>query len=184
MMAENADTGFGDTELVTGRTLQPFSRASAQAAHNLLEKALDALAAGDHDRAARLVDRTARMPHDDREDTAPGALAAHMMLFDVVTDELEASSEGDSRWLDAAISVLETTDDRARFELRDVLTTIVQDYYVEFAEIARIPRATASVPARAELFDLRLDVDALSRHIHSILGARLAYLEALSSLST
>lgn len=181
MMAERADTGFGNTARVSGGTLQPFSEASAQAAHNLLDKALDALASDDHDRAERLVGRAARMRHDHHEDMAPGALAAHMILFTLVADELEASEEGDSRWLDAAIHVLETTNELARCELRDALTAIAQDHYVDSAELSRIRRAVAQVPERAELVDLRLDVEELGRHIDSILHACLEYMEALCS---
>lgn len=182
VMAERADTGFGDVEFVSGHTLQPFSRASTQAADNLLGKALDALLSDDHDRAERLVGRVARMRHDDHEDTAPGALAGHMMLFDLVADELEDSAEGDSRWLDAAIHVLENTNDLARFELRDTLTVIAQDYHVDSAELTRLRRAVAPVPERAELIDLRLDVEEPGRHIHAILHACQQYLEALGSV--
>jgi hypothetical protein len=33
-----------------------------------------------------------------------------MMLFDAVIDAMEDSPEGDSRWLDAAVEVLASTD--------------------------------------------------------------------------
>lgn len=41
--AELADRPFGDTEGVSGRALQPFSRAGQEAAENLLGKALRAI---------------------------------------------------------------------------------------------------------------------------------------------
>ena len=42
LMAERANAPFGDADLVSGRILQPFSRASHQAASNLVKKAVRA----------------------------------------------------------------------------------------------------------------------------------------------
>ena len=76
LMAERADRPFGDTDLVTGRALQPFSMAGQAAADNLLTKALRALAQGDEVRARAYVDRACRLPFDRHEETQPAAAEA------------------------------------------------------------------------------------------------------------
>ncbi len=89
------DRGLGEVELVSSQTLSPFSRAGWQAADNLLTKAKRWFTSGDENRAMALVDRAAALPYDDHEDAAPAVLAAGMMLFSAITDELERSDEAD-----------------------------------------------------------------------------------------
>src|SRR5688572_29610945 len=62
--AERANAPFGDLELASGRTLQPFSIAGQQAASNLLVKASRALDDSDTERARAYVDRAVRLPYD------------------------------------------------------------------------------------------------------------------------
>lgn len=182
-IARRAGRPLGDTEKVTGRTLQPFSFAGQEAAENLLTKARRALATGDPDRARKHIDRAARLPFDDHEQAAPAAFMVHQELFEEIIDALEVSEPGDRRWLDAALEVLETADEPARHDLRDVLAAIDQDYRLEPAEQARLRSAIAPVPERAELIDLDLDEAELSEHVQSILIACTAYRAALESHS-
>lgn len=104
--AERANTPFGDLELVSGRTLQPFSIVGQQAATNLLTKAVQALDTDESERARRYVDRAVRLPYDRHEETEPVAMAVHLMLFCDVSDAVEGSDEDDAAWLEAAIGVL------------------------------------------------------------------------------
>jgi hypothetical protein len=179
---ERADRPFGDVESMSGRTLQGFSIAGQQAAANLLAKARRALDEHDPDRARAFVDRAVRLPYDEHEQAAPVAIAAHMELFCLVTDTLEQSAIGDSRWLDAAIAVLTSVDEPALCDMRDVLAAIDQDYSLTSPERARIHSAITTVPARAELRDLPVHSTELSAHVLSILAAcggyRTAFLEA------
>lgn len=177
--AAQDDRPLGDLEFVAGRTLQPFSTAGWQGAENLVDKARRALRDGDQDRARTLVDRAARLPFDDHEQAAPGALAFHMELFTVVTDSLEDSEEDDPRWLDAALAVLATADEPTRYELRDVLADLNNDYRLPSGERSRLRAAIAAIPARAQLKDLELSPAELADHGLAILIACNAYEAAL-----
>lgn len=123
-----ADRPFGDLQARSGRTLQAFSFAGQQAAENLLVKAGRALDAHDVDRARSLVDRAVRLPFDEHEGAAPATLAVHLDLFCVITDAAEQADQDDVRWLDAALEVLNTAEQPAVFDLRDVLAAIDHDY--------------------------------------------------------
>lgn len=178
-LREAADQPFGNVESISGRTLQPFSRAGLQAAGNLLSKAGRALAEGDADRAMRYVDRAARLPFDHHEETAPVAFEGHMMLFSIVVDALEDCPPDDSRWLDAAVHTLQKADECATYDIRDVLMAIAGDYEISSSERARIRTAVAQVPERAELRDLDLSAGELSEHVMAILSACRTYEAAL-----
>lgn len=181
LMAARADTPFGDVELVSGRTLQPFSVAGHRAADNLLAKALRALEAGDPERARVLVDRAARLPYDRHEETCPAASQAHMALFNRVIDELEGAPAGDSRWLDAAVEVLATADDDGRCELRDVLVVVDKEYELTRHERATLRAAVADVPPRPELSDLRPEPEELATLVLSALDTCRRYAAALEA---
>lgn len=178
-----ADQPFGDVEMVSGRALQPFSFAGQQAARNLLDKAARALDAGDADRAGRLVDRTARLPFDDHERAAPAAMEAHMLLFSVVTDALEASPEDDPRWLDAAMQVLSTGDKGAQGEFRDVLTTILQDFELSPRESARVREVLRGAPEHQGLMDQELPPVQLAARVLDLLGQYREYQRVLASMT-
>lgn len=179
LLAERADRPFGDVEAISGRTLQPFSVAGEQAATNLLNKASRALDNDEPDRARAFVDRATRLPFDDHEETAPAANAAHMALFNLVADAIEASEVDDSGWLDALLDVLATADASARCEIRDVLATIDKDYKVSRGERARLRSAIAPIPERPELRDLRLTSAELGELIMSVLAVCRRYRLAL-----
>ncbi|MGL5810324.1 MAG: hypothetical protein ACRCYQ_10295 [Nocardioides sp.] len=107
-----------------------------------------------------------------------------MELFCLVTDTAEAAGPDDSRWLDAAIDVLEKADEPARFEMRDILTIIDKDYLLNPPEQSRLRSATATIPGRAELTDLELGEAELREHVMSILLACRAYRVAYESLTS
>lgn len=179
--AERANTPFGDLELASGRTLQPFSIAGQRAASNLLVKASRALDNGDSERARAYVDRAVRLPYDRHEESRPAAMEAHMALFCLVTDALEDSEEEDSRWLDAALTVLAAADEAGRRTMRDVLTAIDHDYHLSRTERASLRSAAAAVPDRPELRDLDLRPDELGDCVVSVLAVCRDYRAALAA---
>lgn len=178
---ERADQPFGDVELMSGRTLAPFSRAGLTAADNLLAKADRALADGDLERAGHFVDRAVALNYDRHEQTAPAAYAASMMLFSAVTDALERSAEGDGRWLDAAVEAMSSARGWAQSEMRHVLLVVRQDYVIEPRETRTIGDAVATVAERAELRDVTLTPSELSEAVTSLLRLLQAYRAALES---
>lgn len=180
-LADRADRPFGDVESVSGRVMQPFSIAGQQGAANLLGKARRALNDGDPDRARAFVDRAVRLPYDEHEQAAPVAIAAHMELFCLVTDTLEQAEVDDARWLDAAVHVLAIADEPARYDMRDVLASIDQDYSLSSPERSRIHSAVAPIPDRAELRDLDLSPTELGDQVVSVLAACRDYRAALKA---
>ncbi len=175
------DRGLGAAQIISNHTLSPFSEAGLQAADNLLAKARRRFASGDDARAIALIERAAALPYDTHEEAAPAAIAARMMLFNAITDEAEEAAESDSRWLDAALQILETSDESARCELRDVLLAIRQDYALTKQEERAIDLATRGVPARAQLQDMGpLPAEELSPHLVAIVRATVGYAAALA----
>ncbi len=181
-LAERADQPLGDTELASGRTLKPFSEAGMAAAANLLGKADRALAAGDPQRAAHFVRLAVKLPYDEREQAAPAAFEVGIMLFSAVIDALEDSAAGDSRWLEAAVETLPSTEGWGRAELCHTLRTARQDYEVEPAESRQILRVVASAE-QVELGDTTLAGDELAEAVMSVLRAVRGYRAALDRLS-
>jgi hypothetical protein len=177
--AIRADQPFGDTESVSGRVLQPFSLAGQQAAANLLTKAVRALDDGDDVRARALVDRACRLPYDRHEETHPAASEAQMMLFCLVTDTLEDSYEGDTRWLDAAATSSSVTDEVGRAAIRHVLADVDNDYELSRSEHRALRAAIAGLPVRAELHDLRLPPGEIVDVVMSVIETCRAYRAAI-----
>ena len=180
-LRDRADRPFGDAELVSGQTLAPFSRAGMTAADNLLTKADRALADGDLDRAAHFVDRAVALNYDQHEQGAPAAVAAGMMLFNAVTDALEGSREGDSRWLVAAVEVLSSASGWGQSELRHTLLVVHQDYDTEPGESRTIGDAVAKVPDRVELRDATLTPRELAEAVTSVVRILQNYRASLDS---
>jgi hypothetical protein len=166
---------FGDVELVSERTLAPFSEASRAAADNLLRKAADALARGDRERTERFVQRAVALPYDRREQGAPAAMAAAMVLYDAVTEALETSDSGDSRWLDAALAVLDSAAGWGRSEMQHVLVVIGREYGIGRPERARITQALDGLPERADLWRADLPPAALAEAVTEVLATAHAY---------
>lgn len=178
---EQADQPFGNVELISGRTLVPFSRAGLTAADNLLTKADRALADGDPERAGHFIDRAAALNYDDHEKTAPAAFAASMMLYRAVTDALERSREGDSRWLEAAVMALSAAGGWGRSEMRHLLLVVRQDYVLEPGESRVIEEAVVEVPERTELRDVTLSPAELAEAVTSVLQILQSYRAALNA---
>jgi hypothetical protein len=150
-------------------------------AENLLTKALRDLSQGKEPDAIRLVERACRLPYDEHEDAAPAAMAAHMLLFDAITEELEEAEEGNSVWLDAALPLLRDIGEQEQVELGHCLLAIRQDYAIEPHEGALIDRAAHLVPDRPELQDQGdLSAEQLTAPVTGVLRAILAYREALA----
>jgi|GEM_PF-832118 len=177
--AERANAPFGDLELASGRTLQPFSIAGQRAASNLLVKAIRALDNADHARARAYVDRAVRLPYDRHEESHPAAMEAHMALFCLVTDALEDSDEDDTEWLEVAIGVMATADERGCCTMRDVLAAIDDDYELRRQERAALRTAIADMPARPELRDLRLEPQEMGDCVMSVLSVCRDYRQGL-----
>lgn len=156
-----------------------ISAVGQEAAVNLLNKAVRALAEGDEPRAAKLVVRAAALPYDHFEMGVPAALVAHMMLFDLVTDEAENSDESDSGWLDAALDVLEHSSDTGRAELQHVLGVIDQDYAILPPESRRIRQALDRRIEQPSLRDLPEGAADLASRVLEGLAVCLAYERAL-----
>lgn len=178
---QRSDQPFGDVELVSGQTRAPFSRAGLTAADNLLAKADRALADGDLERAGNFVDRAVTLNYDEHEQTAPAAYAASMMLFNAVTDALERSPEGDSRWLEAAVQALSSASGWRQSEMRHMLLVVRQDYVIEPRESRTIGKTVAEVPERAELRDVTLAPRELAEAVTSVLQMLRSYRAALDS---
>jgi len=150
-LREQADRPLGDALLASGRTLAPFSQALGHGAENLLVKAIDALEAQDEDRATALVRRAVGLPFDEHEEVVPAAAAAHLMLFNLVTDVMEDSPDDDERWLDAALGILSDSDGPARLDVRDVLVAIAQDYDLTQNERRRLTAGIRGVEPKLRL---------------------------------
>lgn len=179
--AKRADTPFGDLELASGQALQQFSIAGQQAASNLLVKASRALEDDDTERARSYVARAVRLPYDRHERSHPAAMEAHMALFCLVTDALEDSEEGDSRWLDAALAVLPIADEVGRCVLRDVLAAVDHDYHLTRAERTSLRSGISAIPGRPELRDLDLGPNELGDCVTSVLVACIDYRAAFAA---
>jgi hypothetical protein len=177
---EQSDRPLGDAQLASGRTLAPFSRALSVGAENLLVKAIAAMRAGDEEEAAALVRRAVRLPFDDHEKVAPAAMAAHHLLFEVVTDTLEASADGDMQWLEAAVAVREGPDEFARLDMRDVLSAVAQDNDLTTRERRLLQAGVRKVPPAPELIDfVDIDPTELAQRVQAILRACRTYSDAL-----
>jgi hypothetical protein len=179
--AARADAPFGDLELASGRTLQPFSIAGQRAASNLLIKASRALDSGEPERARAYVERAVRLPYDRHEQSHPAAMEAHMALFCLVTDAVEVADEDDDRWLDAALAVLAAADEAGRCTMRDVLVAIDHDYNLSRTERSALRSANAAIPDRPELRDLDLPPTELCDCVLSVLAVCMAYRDALAA---
>ncbi len=165
LLAEQANQPFGDIEIQSNKTLAPFSAAGRKAAENLLSKAQRALGNDEPERAKSYINKAVQLPYDEHEETDPAAWVAHLDLFGVVVDAAEECPPDDSRWLDAALHLLEETEDPARSDLRVVLSNIDQDYQLTGTERTRLRAAIDAVPKRASLDDLRLSPQELAEHV-------------------
>ncbi|WP_392542458.1 hypothetical protein [Oryzobacter telluris] len=169
--------GLGDIREHSHDATAPIREAQMEAAANLLEKAFNALRDGDEDRARRLAHRAATLPYDEEEHAQPGAFQVHMMMFMVVTDELE--EVGGHGWLDAALEALATAPEHGRFTMRDCLVAIEEEYDLSPDERRRIRASVAHVPGRPELHELGLEGERLTTALLDVLRGVIAFEDAL-----
>lgn len=141
LIAAERSRPLGAVQLVSGRTLQPFSRALHDAADNLLVKASAALEEGDEERATRYVSRAAALQYDEHEDARPAVWSAFMALYEEVVDSVEVAGEGEITWLTTALVVLEQAEGAGAAGLRHVLGTISQEFKLEPKETKLVRRA-------------------------------------------
>lgn len=169
VLAEEGNRGLGNVQLTSDRALERYSRAGHDGEQNLVDKAVDALENGDRHRARRYLGTASRLPFDHREGSHPLAWIVHMMLFNLVSDTVEAADAGDSRWLDVALDLLGERDETGRSEMRDVLATIDHDYQLVRQESRALRAAIAQVPEQPSLPDQTLDDTALAESALTIL---------------
>ena len=174
-MEQEANRGLGDIPLRATAALAPFSRAEMDAAKNLLDKALRALDDGDEARARRFVDRAVALPYDEHEQVHPAAMTAHQQLFVAVTDAIE---DGADEWLDAVIDTFASAPEEARYCLRDVLTSVLQDYELTDGDQRRLRRLIREVPERAELPDLDLPPEQLATAVLDVLEGVIHFVDS------
>lgn len=143
---EQRNRGFGDILAVSGQTQQRAAAGLHAAAENLVNKALAALEDGDEDRAVRYATRAAHLAWDDHEKYWPGAMAAHMALYEELYDAMEASAEGDTAWIDDVITVLGEVSGQIHEHLADTLSVFAWDRGISAtpAESRKIRRAVGS----------------------------------------
>ena len=174
-MEQEANRGLGDIPLRATAALAPFSRAEMDAAKNLLDKALRALDDGDEARARRFVDRAIALPYDEHEQVHPAAMTAQQQLFVAVTDAIE---NGGDEWLDAVIDTFASAPEEARYCLRDVLTSVLQDYELTDGDQRRLRRLIREVPERAELPDLDLPPEQLATAVLDVLEGVIHFVDS------
>jgi hypothetical protein len=163
--------GLGDVRLASGRSLQPFSRGLADAATNLLIKAMRSLANGDPSRAQAFVERAVSLPFDEHERWSPAAAAGEQLLYDAVTDAVEESPEDDSAWLDAALHTLSHVGPHAAPVLREVLRSVPDAHELGKDERRRLRAGIADVPDQGELVDQSLSDEELTVTLIQVLEA-------------
>lgn len=183
-LAKETDRGLGDIEFFKHRALSPFSRASSEAARNLLHKAQRALDDDDTERARAYVMRAMQLPFDEAEEVLPVTWEAHMMLFTAVTDALEESDEDDTAWLDAALDVLASAGRVGRSAMASVLSDVPSDFEVSRQEEKRLRRAIAGIPPKTEPFERGSSPDEMAEHILEVVRTTNAYQDALDDLLT
>jgi hypothetical protein len=133
-----SDRGLGDVQLRSNLAVSGQSLAMSQAARNLLTKARRDLAMGRLERANAYIDRALGLPFNDSVDAPAAMWEAHMILFTVVSDALDASPEGESAWLDAAEATVPQCGEQAREDLLQTLRTLDHDYCLAVPERRRI----------------------------------------------
>lgn len=179
-LARASDRGLGDIELRKHSALSSFARANEEAASNLLQKALDALDAGDDAKARRMVQRAVALPYDEGERGQPAALVAEQSMFEALVDALEEDPGQD--WLDAAVATLGHASTEGRFAMRDALTAMLHDYEIPGRERRHLLRAMARVPERDELHTLDLTPEQLTAAVLEVLQGVLHFEDGYEEL--
>ena len=144
----------------------------------LLERAAAAQLDGDEDRAERLVRRAKALGRDDHNEAEACSMAAHMALFNLVTDVCE-EVEDESVWLKAAENVLRTARGAGREQLLEVLLIIRAEYDVDPDTRRVLDRLTRGAQRPVSVFEGRdLEVD----EVLQVLAVTTAYDDAVADL--
>lgn len=106
---------------------QAASLAATEAATNLFDKVVEALARGDEGRARQLAAQAARRPFDDHEHVWPGPWAAHFAIFELVTDTIEEWPEEDHGWVGVLADLTAGESGRQLDELKHLAAVLRQD---------------------------------------------------------
>jgi hypothetical protein len=147
---------FGELARQSGRTLNEIGLAQIAGAENLLSKAVSSASAGNQDRAEHLMQRAAAMPYDPREEGSPRIAGAKMLIYTLVSDQFEASTQEDAAWLDVAIAVHADADGPGKAELASAVRGFVMQkelYSLSAVEERRIRERFGDAPLEAELGD-------------------------------
>jgi len=102
-------------------------------------------------------------------------VTAQHQLFVAVTDALES---GGDEWLDAVIDTFASAPEEARYCLRDVLSSVLQDYELSDGDQRRLRRIISGVPERAELPDLDLPPEQLATAVLDVLEGVIHFVDA------
>ncbi len=147
---------LGELARNAGRALNQRMLDQLDGSMNLLTKAVARLDAGDTGQADRLVARAAAMPYDPREEGSPGVQGAAQIVYNLISDQFEASAEDDSRWLTAAVDVHASTIGPARLNLESALHGfLLQDslFALSRGEQRLIRKTFGHAPMEADLGD-------------------------------
>jgi uncharacterized protein (UPF0147 family) len=175
------DGPFRDVTMRSRQVIAEVSHGLHDAAANLLAKALRAVAAGDQARASDLVQRAVQLPFDEHEEVYPGPWAATLLLYQAVTDAVEACAEDDPFWLDAADQALGTADEDGRRALLHTLRDVVTDYQVPRNEARRINDMLHHAGLLDQEHPDRLELAATVPAVLAVVRTVAAYLDALKS---
>ncbi|EWT07716.1 hypothetical protein N864_01050 [Intrasporangium chromatireducens Q5-1] len=149
---ERRNRGFGDILAVSGQTESRAASGLHAGAENLVTKALRALEEGDEERAVRYTSQASRLPWDAHEEVWPGALATHFALFEELSEAMEDAEDGDTRWIDDAVTVLGEVSGEPREHLARTLGIFGRDATIDLssAEAKKIHRAVGRDPLDVE----------------------------------
>jgi hypothetical protein len=170
---------FGELARQSGRSLNEISLAQITGAENLLTKAVSSAAAGNRERAEQLIQRAAAMSYDPREERSPGIAGAEILIYSLVSDQFESSTQEDTAWLDVAIAVHAEVDGPGNAELASAVHGFVLQkpfFSLSAAEERRIRETFGDAPLEADLGD---GPDLTVEERREIIGSLLATASAL-----
>lgn len=174
------DRPFGNTDRISGQTLQPFSFGLGEGARNLLTKAVLAVRHDETERATHYLNQALALPYDEHEESLPAAVTADQLLYDVLSDAVEESSEDEDLFLRAALTVLDQAPPDARPDWAHAMVVMAGAYRLPPEEDRRLRAATKPYPVDIELRDLqRGDEDVMRSRVFAAVHCAAAYLDAL-----
>jgi hypothetical protein len=183
LLGRDTSGPLGQVQMASNRMGAGVSISLHGAARNLLVKAARAVAAADEPRAVGYIERTVRLPFDERDQIDPGWWGAHMLMFVTVTDVLEEAERSDRSWLDAAEDLFESLDRYGRAALGDTLAAIALDYELSPQEFRRIKKITAGASSSEWVDMAPSELAERVRPVLTVVRATVAYRRALALLA-